>query len=64
MLLDGKYYFNMRIQEYTDFLQPSDVITFTMKENCGAAGVVFEMAFQTENRKIADLIIENNEIIF
>ena len=64
MLLDGKYYFNMRIQEYTDFLQPSDVIAFTMKENCGAAGVVFEMAFQTENRKIADLIIENNEIIF
>ena len=64
MQLDGKYYFNVRIQQYSDFLTQADVISFTMKENCGAAGVVFEMAFKTENRKIADLIIENNEIIF
>ena len=64
MYIDGKVYFNFRIQEYTDFLNPSDIIAFSMKENCGAAGVSFEMSFQTENRKIADLIIENNEVIF
>lgn len=64
MQIDGKYYFNLRIQEYSDFLKPSDVIGFLMKENCGAAGVIFEMSFMTNNRKIADLIIENNEVIF
>ena len=64
MYLDGKVYFNFRIQDYSDFLKPTDILAFSMKENCGAAGVVFEMAFQTENRKIADLIIENNEVIF
>ena len=64
MYLDGKVYFNFRIQDYSDFLKPTDIMAFSMKENCGAAGVVFEMAFQTENRKIADLIIENNEVIF
>ena len=64
MYLDGKVYFNFRIQDYSDFLNPTDVMAFSMKENCGAAGVVFELAFQTDNRKIADLIIENNEVIF
>lgn len=64
MYLDGKVYFNFRIQDYSDFLKPTDVMAFSMKENCGAAGVVFELAFQTDNRKIADLIIENNEVIF
>lgn len=64
MQLDGGYYFNIRIQEYYDFIKQSDLISFSMKENCGAAGVVFELVFQTENRKIADLIIENNEVIF
>ena len=64
MQLDGKYYFNLKIQEFSDFLQPSDVIFFSMKENCGCAGVIFEMAFTTENPKIADLIIENNEVVF
>lgn len=63
MQLDGKYYFNLKIQEYTDFIQPMDLIAFSMKENCGAAGVVFSIAFQTTNEKIADLIIENNEVI-
>lgn len=64
MYIEGKYYFNMKIQEYTDFLTPSDVFAFSMKENCGAAGVIFEMLFQTQNPKIADLIIENNEVVF
>lgn len=64
MILDGAYFFNMKIQEYTNFLTPSDVISFLMKENCGAAGTIFEMVFQTQNEKIADLIIENNEVIF
>lgn len=64
MELDGKYYFNLKIQQYSDFLQPSDIIMFSMKESCGCAGTIFEMAFQTENEKIADLIIENNEVIF
>ena len=64
MQIDGKYYFNLRIQDYSDFLKPTDVIGFLMRENCGAAGTMFEMAFMTQNKKIADLIIENNEVIF
>lgn len=64
MRIDGKYYFNLRIQDYSDFLKPTDVIGFLMRENCGAAGTMFEMAFMTQNKKIADLIIENNEVIF
>ena len=64
MQLDGKYYFNVRIQQYSDFLTQPDVISFTMKENCGAAGVVFELVFRTANIKIADLIMEKNESIF
>jgi hypothetical protein len=63
MQLDGHYYFNLKIQEYTDFIKPLDLIAFSMKENCGAAGVVFSMAFQTSNQQVADLIIENNEVI-
>lgn len=64
MLIDGKYYFNLRIQEYTDFIEPLNLICFTMKENCGAAGTIFEVSFLTNNQKIADLIIENNEVTF
>ena len=64
MLIDNTYYFNLRIQEYTDFIKPTDLIAFSMKENCGAAGTVFEVSFITQNNKIADLIIENNEVIF
>ena len=64
MLIDGKYYFNLRIQEYTDFIEPMGLIAFSMKENCGAAGTIFEVSFMTKNPKIADLILENNEVTF
>lgn len=64
MQIEGQGYFDLQIQEYSNFVKTDDVIAFMMKENCGAAGVLFEMSLRVTNKKISDLIIENNEVVF
>ena len=63
MIIDGTLYFNLRVESYSDFIEPADLIAFSMKENCGAAGVVFEISFMTQDEKISNLFIENNEVV-
>lgn len=62
MLFPSGIYFDIQIDDYVGFIQLNDVVSFEMIETTGIELPTVEALFVTTDKKVKDMLLENNII--